>query len=71
MRYWWGAWLFGVGVLKKVLLSKWLCRFSVEQDSFWRKVIMGKYEELQGLVLSRRERDLCFMFLESNKEGQS
>lgn len=32
---------------------------------------MGKYEELQGLVLSRRERDLCFMFLESNKEGQS
>ena len=36
-----------------MLLRKWLRRFGIEQESFWRKVIVEKYEEMEeGKVLS-------------------
>jgi hypothetical protein len=32
----------------EALLGKWLWRFGVERDVFWRKVIMAKYDSLNG-----------------------
>ena len=31
-----------------VLLGKWLWRFPIERESFWRRVIVGKFGEVQG-----------------------
>jgi hypothetical protein len=35
------------------LLGKWLWRFGVEREAFWRKVIMVKYESLEGGWMSK------------------
>ena len=33
--------------LNQALLGKWLWRFSVEHDSLWRKIICGKFGEVE------------------------
>jgi hypothetical protein len=37
----------------EALLGKWLWRFGVERDAFWRKVIMAKYGSLDGGWMSK------------------
>uniref|UniRef100_A0A2N9EVU3 Reverse transcriptase domain-containing protein n=1 Tax=Fagus sylvatica TaxID=28930 RepID=A0A2N9EVU3_FAGSY len=37
----------------EALLGKWLWRFGVERDAFWRKVIMVKYGSLDGGWMSK------------------
>ena len=40
-------------VLNKALLGKWGWRFTVERDSLWRRLIVGKFEEEGGGWTSR------------------
>ena len=35
-------------ILNKALLGKWGWRFTVERDSLWRRLIVGKFEEEGG-----------------------
>lgn len=35
-------------VFNQALLGKWLWRFVVEWESLWRRVIQGKFRELEG-----------------------
>ena len=34
--------------LNQALLGKWLWRFSLERECLWRKVIFGKFWEVEG-----------------------
>ena len=34
--------------LNQALLGKWLWRFYFERERFWRKIILGKFEEMKG-----------------------
>ena len=36
-------------VFNQALLGKWLWRFPLERESFWRKVIVGKFGEEEGV----------------------
>lgn len=41
-------WDLGLGNLDLhnwALLAKWLCRFRVEKEAFWRKIIVSEYGE--------------------------
>ena len=40
----------------EALLGKWLWRFGVERDAFWRKVILAKYGSLNGGWMSKSPR---------------
>ena len=44
-------------VFNQVLLGKWLWRFPLERESFWRKVIVGKFGEEEGGWTTREVRD--------------
>ena len=37
-----------LGPFNKALLGKWMWRFAVERDRFWRKVIEAKYGSVWG-----------------------
>lgn len=37
-----------LSIPNKVLLGKWCWRFSIERDSFWKKVIIRKYGKKEG-----------------------
>ncbi|RVW83600.1 hypothetical protein CK203_039333 [Vitis vinifera] len=37
--------------LNRALLGKWLWRFSLEGESLWRKIILGKFWEVEGVGL--------------------
>ncbi|WKA03180.1 hypothetical protein VitviT2T_021306 [Vitis vinifera] len=39
------------------LLGKWLWRFPIERESFWRRVIVGKFGEVQGGWTTREVRE--------------
>ena len=39
------------------LLGKWLWRFPLERESFWRKVIVGKFGEEEGGWTTREVRE--------------
>ena len=45
------------------LLEKWLWRFSLERESFWRKVIVGKFGEGEGGWTTREVRESYEMSL--------
>ena len=52
----------GLGVrylnsLNKALICKWIWRFAKKMDAFWRKVICGKFGELEGGWCSKEVRD--------------
>ena len=34
-------------VLNKALLNKWLWTFALEHTSLWRKIILGKFREME------------------------
>ncbi|KAJ9700573.1 hypothetical protein PVL29_006060 [Vitis rotundifolia] len=48
------------------LLGKWLWRFSLERESFWRKVIVGKFGEEEGGWTTREVRESYGMCLWKN-----
>ena len=51
---------FGIRRLEgpnQVLLNKWLWRFRLERESFWRKVILGKFGEVVGSWTTREVKD--------------
>ncbi|RVW57651.1 putative ribonuclease H protein [Vitis vinifera] len=39
--------------LNQAFLGKWLWRFSLERESLWRKVILGKFGEVEGGWITR------------------
>ena len=41
----------------QALLRKWLWRFPLERESFWRKVIVGKFGEVEGGWTTKEVRD--------------
>ena len=41
----------------QALLGKWLWRFPLENESFWRKVIVGKFGKVEGGWTTREVRD--------------
>ena len=43
--------------LNQALLGKWLWKFSLKRESFWRRVIRGKFGEVEGVWTTREERD--------------
>ena len=43
--------------LNQALLGKWLWRFSFERECLWRKVIFGKFGEVEGGWTTREVRD--------------
>ena len=43
--------------LNQALLGKWLWKFSLERESLWRKVIFGKFGEVEGGWTTREVRD--------------
>ena len=52
----------GLGVrylnsLNKALICKWIWCFAKKMDAFWRKVICGKFGELEGGWCSKEVRD--------------
>ncbi|RVW60715.1 hypothetical protein CK203_053044 [Vitis vinifera] len=49
--------------LNQALLGKWLRRFFVERDSLWRKIICGKFKEMEGGWTTRGRRDSFRMSL--------
>ena len=44
-------------IFNQALLGKWLWRFPLERESFWRKVIVGKFGEEEGGWTTREVRD--------------
>lgn len=49
--------------LNQALLGKWLWRFSIEHESLWRKILYGKFGELEGGWTTRVWRDSFGMSL--------
>ena len=45
--------------LNQAFLGKWLWRFSLERESLWRKVILGKFGEVEGGWITREVRN-CY-----------
>ena len=43
--------------LNQALLGKWLWKFSLKRESFWRRVIRGKFGAVEGVWTTREERD--------------
>ena len=43
--------------LNQALLGKWLWRFPLERERLWRKVILGKFGEVEGGWTTREVRD--------------
>ena len=43
--------------LNQDLLGKWLWRFFLERENLWRKVILGKFGEVEGGWTAREVRD--------------
>ena len=51
-------------VFNHALLGKWLWRFPLERESFWRKVIVAKFGEEKGFIRG-------FRVMGRNGEGAS
>lgn len=43
--------------LNRALLGKWLWRFPLEGESLWRKIILGKFWEVEGGWITRGVRE--------------
>ena len=43
--------------LNQALLGKWLWRLSLEREGHWRKVILGRFGEVEGCWTTRKVRD--------------